>query len=138
MPDYEAAMLVYAKLAGMAHAKGQALGRDKFLLLAGLAACRAGWPDVAEECRTLVLRHNPRHLVSRFASLPDALRSAEFTAFDKQLTRWCPYEKAEHLLRQLNVTAQAPAADECTAGEIARTHLAAVTDGGPRASAPDN
>lgn len=132
MPDYESAMLVYARLARLAHAKGQSLGRDKFLLLAGIAACRAGWPDIGQLCRSLVLQHNPRHLVGRYASLPDALRSDEFAAFDKRLARWCPYEKAEHLLRELGLSARSAAAER-TAGETVRAQLAEIASDGPAA-----
>lgn len=94
----ESAMLAYATLAEISQRKQQFPQRDKFLLLTGITACRAGWLEIAARCRALVLDNNPVHLVRRFDSLPDALRSSEFDSFYKQLLRFCPYEKAEHLL----------------------------------------
>ena len=47
MQNHELAMLAFARLARISHDKHQATGRDRFLLLAGERACKAGWPDVA-------------------------------------------------------------------------------------------
>ena len=103
MHDHELAMLTYVQLADIAQQKRQLLGRNKFLLLAGMAACRAGWPDVAEKCRELVLTDNRAHLIGNYASIADALRDPDFLCFEQQLQRFCPYEKAEHLLQQLGI-----------------------------------
>ena len=108
MPDHELAMLAYVKLADLSHRKRQLLGRDKFLILAGAAACRAGWPKVSERCRELVICNNPLHLINKSPSFADALRDENFQPFLKQLERFCPYEKAEHLLRELGIDAGVP------------------------------
>jgi hypothetical protein len=99
MRDHEQAMLAYARLARMSQERGQLPGRDRLLVLAAAAACRAGWPQVAECCRRLVLEHNPRHVIGRGATALDAMRDEGFQALIKQLERTCPYEHAEHLLR---------------------------------------
>lgn len=119
MHDYELALLAFAKLAAIAEAKRQPIGRDKFLLLAGIAACRAGWLEVAARCHALVKQHNPRHLIGRYDSLPDALRDPDFSGFDKQLERWCPYEKAEHLLRAMEITPESLRESGETCGAVA-------------------
>ena len=108
MHDHERAMLAYVKLADVSQQKQQLPGRDKFLILAGAAACRAGWLDVAARCRELVLSHNPHHLLREHDSFPDALRSAEFEPFLKQLERQCGYERAEHLLGELGIDPAVP------------------------------
>ena len=120
MHDHERAMLAYARLAAISQQKQQLPGRDKFLILAGAAACRAGWLDVAARCRELVLGHNPQHLLGENASFPDALRSPEFEPFLKQLRRQCGYERAEHLLGELGIDPAVPAErDQTSAGDYA-------------------
>ena len=124
MHDHERAMLAYSELARIAEQKQQLDGRDKFLVLAGIAACRAGWLEVAARCRELVLTHNPRHLLSRQSSVPDALRSPEVEPFARQLERFCSYERAEHLLGQLGIEPVVPAdAPEKSSGEHALSLL---------------
>ena len=111
MADHERAMLAYVRLADVSQARRQAFGADKFLVLAGAAACRAGWPDVAERCRQLISADNPNHLVSRFAGFPDAMRSPDFQTYLKQMERFVGYERAEHLLRALNLELEPPPAE---------------------------
>lgn len=72
MRDHEAAMLAYIRLAEVSLRKRQPLGHNKLLVLAAAAACRAGWPEVAQRCRELVLEHNPAHLIGKFATVADA------------------------------------------------------------------
>jgi hypothetical protein len=103
MPDHERAMLAYAKLAEVSHARQQDQGRDKLLVLAGAAACYAGWPDVAAHCRDLIIAGHPSHILARFDTFADALRNEEFATFLKSRQRLCSYEHAEHLLRELEL-----------------------------------
>ena len=103
MPDHERAMLAYAKLAEISHQRRQDQGRDKLLVLAGAAACRAGWPDVAARCRDIIVADNPSHMLARFATFADALRDDGFQTFLKARRRFCSYERAEHLLNELDV-----------------------------------
>jgi hypothetical protein len=115
MRDHERVMTAYARLAAASQHKQQPAGRDRFLILTAAAACQAGWPEVAAACRRLVLENNPRHLVGRWETLADALRSDEFPQFLKQLERACDPEHAEHLLTRLAGDANvppAPAADD--------------------------
>ncbi len=100
----EAATIAFARLAEISQQKRQFTQRDKFLLLTGISACRSGWIEIAARCRELVLAHNPAHLIRRFDSLPDALRSEDFEAFRRQLDRFCTFEKAEHLLSEMGST----------------------------------
>jgi len=103
MSDSQRDMLAYVHLAVLSQQKGQLAGCDRFLVLAAAAACRAGWPDVAQRCRSLILDHNRAHLIGRFESVAEALRSEEFQPFVKQLDRFCGSERAEFLLTQLNI-----------------------------------
>ena len=125
MADHERAMLLYVKLAELSQQKSQLPGRDKFLVLAASSACRAGWPAVAERCRALVLLHNRAHLVGHCATFVDTMRSADFEPFLRQLERFCSFEKAEHLLAELNIDVSPPQpGSNQSAGEYALAMLA--------------
>jgi hypothetical protein len=120
MRDHESAMLAYIRLAEVSQQKGQPLGRDKLLVLAAAAACRAGWPEVAERCRRLVLEHNPAHLIGNFPSVADALRSDDFSPLVKQHERLCGYERAEFLVNELGLEPRGrPGGNDKSAGQIA-------------------
>ena len=108
MDDHDAAMLTFVKLAGVSQSREQLGPRDKFLVLAGVAAARANHAAVATRCRELVLAHNPSHLFKRFETLEGALQDAEFQAYHRQLSRFCSYEKGEHLLSQLEISPDLP------------------------------
>ncbi len=114
-------MLAYARLARLSHERRQAAGRDRFVILCGREACFAGWTDVAARCRELVLASNPRHLLSHSDTFPNALREPDNERFFSQLENFCPFEQAEHLLRENNQTLESTA--EVSAGEIALAEL---------------
>lgn len=97
-------MLVYSRLAELSQSRGQLLPRDRFLLIAGAAALRAGYPAVATRCRELILEHNPAHLAGRFTSLAEAMADGDFQALLLRTERNCPFEKAEHLLEGLGLS----------------------------------
>lgn len=126
MRDHEAAMCAYAQLAELSHAKRQSPARDRFLLLAGVEACRAGWPAVAAACHTQLLATNSALQVTRFDSFPAALQDEEFRGIAAHWERWCPFERAEHLLTDLGLPARLePGAELLDAVVIAR--LAALS-----------
>lgn len=103
MAESERDMLAYVHLAVLSQRKGQLAGCDRFLVLAAAAACHDGWPDVAQRCRALILEHNRSHLIGRFESVAEALRSTEFQPLVKQLDRFCGSERAEFLLTELHI-----------------------------------
>lgn len=102
MRDHEAAMQVYVKLAVISDRVQQSQVCDRFLLLAAVEACRAGWPQVAARCRQRLVARNPSHLAHRHVTISDALRDAEFQQLVVRWERYCPFEKAEAMLRQLD------------------------------------
>lgn len=117
------AMLMFTRLAVASARRGQRQGRDRFLILSGIAAARYGCSDVAACCHQLVTNESPRHLLSRYASFADALRDPDFAPFAKQLQRFCSVERAEHLLAQLgNSIADSEQKSACEAAlvELAR------------------
>ncbi len=123
----ERAMLLYAELASIASRKQQPIGRDRFLILTGLAATHAGWPDVAARCQELIAARAPRHLITHYPSFAHALRDDEFAPFVRQTERFCTPERAEHLLTEMGMTIHEPTDDQ-TAGDIA---FALLTDQSP-------
>ena len=108
MRDHEAAMSVYVQLAVISDQKQQRQVRDRFLLLAGVEACRAGWLEVAARCRQKLVESNHAHLANRHATLPDALRDQDFQKLVVHWERYCPFEKAEAMLRHLNLATLPP------------------------------
>ena len=102
MRDHEAAMQVYVKLAVIAEQKHQSQVGDRFLLLAAAEACRAGWPDVAERCRLRLIERNPSHQANHYPTIAEGLRDQEFQQLVARWERYCPFEKAEAMLRQLD------------------------------------
>lgn len=100
------ATLMFAQLAAVSAERGQTTGRDRFLILAGISATRAGWPQVAARCHDLVVTGTPRHLLRRYSSFAEALRDADFEQFHRQLRRFCSPERAEHLLSELGLDAE--------------------------------
>ncbi|MEX0704921.1 MAG: hypothetical protein WD069_22670 [Planctomycetales bacterium] len=124
MPPEESKMLVYAALADLARRRRQYGGSDRFLVLAGAAACRAGWPAVADRCRELVLADNPAHLVGRWPTFADALRDSDFAPFLKRLERFCPLERGELILRELDEPPVAAGTQEGDPGTRALVRLA--------------
>jgi len=92
-------MLAFAILAGESRKRGQLQGELRFLILAGIAACHAGHSEVADYCYHRILDINPHHLMSRYASITEALRSEDFQTFSQRLDRFCTYEHAEFLLQ---------------------------------------
>jgi hypothetical protein len=103
MHDHEIAMCAYVQLAVISGQKRQVQVRDRFLLLAGVEACRAGWPEVAERCRAMIVAENPSHQLRRHASMADALRDPDFQQLAARWEKYCPFEQAEHLLQQLGL-----------------------------------
>lgn len=114
------ATLMFARLAAVAAERGQSAGRDRFLILAGIAATRAGWPAVAARCHHLVTTSAPRHLLGRYASFAEALRDPDFEQFCRQLRRFCSPERAEHLLNELGLAPEPDAAEPDSEDDVLR------------------
>lgn len=102
IPNADRALVVYARLAAVSQHMRQFSGRDRLLVLTAAAACEAGYPHIAEDCRRLVMTNNPQHLFGRFASATDAMRSEDFRSLVAQNQRLCSFERAEHLLENLD------------------------------------
>jgi hypothetical protein len=102
MTAQELRMLAFALLAAESRKRQQPYGELRFLLLAGSAACRAGWADVPRRCRERVLEISPHHRLANYDSLEDALRDEEFRTFLSRLDRFCSFEMAEALLEKLH------------------------------------
>lgn len=104
MHNHETAMCAYVQLALISDEKSQGQARDRFLLLAAVEACKAGWLEVAEVCRARIVAANPAHQLNHHASMSDAMRDADFQRLAAKWERYCPFEQAEHLLNQLGLS----------------------------------
>ena len=116
MVNHDLEMLTYLKLAELSRRKQNELGGDKLLVLAGAAACEAGCLSVAERCREVLVHHQPRHQLARYASFAEALRSEEFAALLKRLRKLCSFEQAEFLACEWKLADEADA--ELSAAEF--------------------
>lgn len=95
-------MQVYVNLAVISEQMHQSQVGDRFLLLAGVEACRAGWPDVAARCHERLISRHPSHQATHHPTIADALRDNDFQQLVARWERYCPFEKAEAMLRQLD------------------------------------
>lgn len=96
-------MQVYVNLAVISEQMHQSQVCDRFLLLAGVEACRAGWPEVAARCRKRLIARHPSHLANLYPTIADALRDKDFQQLVIRWERYCPFEKAEAMLGQLDL-----------------------------------
>ena len=126
MPNHDLEMLTYLQLADLSQRKRQTLGSDKLLVLAGVAACKAGCLPVAARCREIVIQHHPRHLLARYSSFADALRSDEFAPLLKRLQKLCSFEAAEFLAREWRVFDDSAVDRDATEIESAALELLAA------------
>ena len=102
MRDHEVAMEVYVNLALISEQMNQAQVGDRVLLLAAVEACRAGWPNVAARCRERLIARHPAHQITHHSDVANALRDKDFQQLVARWERYCPFEKAEAMLRQLD------------------------------------
>ncbi|MDA0832001.1 MAG: hypothetical protein O2955_07500 [Planctomycetota bacterium] len=121
-------MLMYLRLALISRHKSQLLPCDKFLVLTGVSALKAGYPDIAENCHQYVTRHQPSHLLSEYSNLSEAMIDDDFQPYLRVLQKFCSFEQAEHLLQNSddapsNVSFDAER-DEYECADIARDLLA--------------
>lgn len=96
-------LAIYLHLARAHERRRRPLVRDKWLVLAAVAAAERQLDQVAQFCRDKILSHNPAHLVGRWPSLAAALSEDDFRRYVRRLTQTYPLEKAEHLLGELGI-----------------------------------
>ncbi len=104
MGQAESAAGCYTQLACLSQEKQQSLARDRFLLLAAASACRAGWADLGADCHRVLTSLAPHHQATRFSTVADGLRNEEYAALVKHWERFCPLERAEMLLSELDLS----------------------------------
>jgi len=113
----------YLHLAQAAKRRRQPLVRGRVLLLAGVIAAQIDLAPIAAACRELVLRHNRRHLVSRWHTIAAALAEEDFQTLINQLsTRYSP-ERVEQLVEQLGIADEIDRAEYASDGEYAAAIL---------------
>lgn len=96
---------IYQELATCYEQIGEAQVRDRFLVLAAEAALSAGRPEEAETIRGRLLQLNPHHLLKPYASLTQAMQSADVKSYVEGLRRTYPRENAEQLLESIRAGA---------------------------------
>lgn len=100
MTSDDQAMQLYEEAATLFNSRGQALMRDRYLVLASHAAVAAGRAEEAERLRNSLLRHNPHHLLTPFASMAEAMASRDVRKYVEGLRNMHPPESAQEVLRQ--------------------------------------
>ena len=102
MQTHDRHMLAFAILAGESRLKQQKQGELRFLLLTGTAACKGGFSNVTEHCYQRAITLNPHHMIAKYESFEEAMRSDEFLILIDRLDRFCTYEYAELLLEKIH------------------------------------
>lgn len=116
-------LATYLRLARAAKSRQQPLVRDRVLLLAGVIAAQVDLGPIAGACREQILAHNPRHLVSRWTTIRQALGEEDFQSLVNQLsTRYGP-ERVERLVEQLSVERNTQRSAYASDGEYAAALL---------------
>jgi hypothetical protein len=83
--------------------KLQMSDRDRLLVLSAIQATDLGFPSIAAFCRQLVLKNNPGHMLRRWDTVEEALKSEDLHVFLKQLRRRFPVERAETMLAEIGI-----------------------------------
>lgn len=91
---------MYEELANHYARHGESRQRDNCLVLAADAALAAGLPEEAERLRKRLLLTNPHHLLRPYASMAEALQSADVRDFVADLRRQLPPETVAKLVAQ--------------------------------------
>ncbi len=99
-------MSVYRDLADLYQQQGQSQLRDRFLLLAALAALESGNASEADRLRQRLLQHNPHHLIKPFSSFAEAMRSPDVQTYVRDLKQSYPPETAQQMLAGLRQAGQ--------------------------------
>jgi hypothetical protein len=98
MPAPEQLLELYLHLAKASEEQQRFGQREKFLVLAANVAAASGDSAAAEACRSAVVRNNPEHVLCKYESMNEALRSEDVVEYTHSLLRMYPFEKAEYLL----------------------------------------
>jgi hypothetical protein len=101
MGSVDETVRVYQELAKWYGQQGVAQMRDRFLVLAADTVFTAGRNEEAERLRSRLLQVNPHHLFKPFASLGEAMKSADVKNYIEGLRRTYPPEKAAQLLESV-------------------------------------
>jgi hypothetical protein len=101
MPDSVDILATYLHLARASGLRRRPHVRDRLLILAAVAATKAGLPRIAAYCRQDILEHNPRHLVGRWRTVADALRDPDFQHFLNHLEKRYSLEEADRMMNTL-------------------------------------
>ena len=92
---------VYRDLADYHERQGLDQLRDRFLVLAAVAAQTAGQADEAERLRQRLLQGNTFHMLRSFASMDQALSSPDVQNYVEDLRQEYPVHAAVHLLSEV-------------------------------------
>ncbi len=116
-------LATYLHLARAAKVRQQPLVHDRVLLLAGVIAAQIDLAPIAGACREQILTHNPRHLVSRWPTIGQALVEEDFQSLVNQLsTRYGP-ERVEALIEQLGIEQHTQRSEYASDGQFAAALL---------------
>ena len=103
MFDAVDSLAIYLHLARASGMRRRPQVRDRLLVMAAVAATKAGLPRIAAYCREDVLRNNPRHLVQRWGTVADALRDPEFQHFLHHLEKRYSIDAADRMMQNLAI-----------------------------------
>ena len=91
-------IVIFARLAQAFKNRLQMQDRDRALVMVGVCASMLEMEVIANFCRQLILQNNRGHMLKKYDSFSEALRTEDFVTFLKQVRRKLPTEKAENTL----------------------------------------
>jgi hypothetical protein len=91
---------MYEDLANQHARHGESRQRDNCLVLAADAALAAGIPEEAERLRKRLLLTNPHHLLRPYASMTEAMQSADVRDYVADLRQQIPPEMVAKMVNQ--------------------------------------
>jgi hypothetical protein len=96
-------LAIYLHLARASERRRRPQVRNRLLVLASVAATKAGLLRIAAYCRQMVLDSNTQHLIRRWPTVAVALRDEEFRHFLTHLEKRYSRENAEQLMQSLAI-----------------------------------
>lgn len=94
-------IVIFARLAQAFKGRLMLQDRDRALVMTGVCASMLQMEAIANFCHQLILKNNRGHLLKRYDSFEEALKTEDFVTFLKQVRRKLPTEKAETQLEEL-------------------------------------
>ena len=94
---------IYLHLARASQRRNRPHVRDRLLLLSAAVAANQNLHKLSAYCRAEILKHNPQHMIGKWATVEEALLDEELLTLLKRIRSAYTAERAEQLLHTLGI-----------------------------------